>query len=101
MQRKEPLANKGVWHGCLTRKKHFDTSGKSAAQLHHCAICKTAHGAAQQVAIAERKRIQALCLQVLPTTESQHARCLLLFDDRTFVGDVRSSEMCQNRKCFA
>ena len=34
------------------------------------------------------------CLQVLPTTESQHARCLLLFDDRTFVGDVRSSEMC-------
>jgi hypothetical protein len=35
------------------------------------------------------------CLQVLPTTESQRARCLLPFDDRTFVGDVRSSEMCQ------
>jgi len=32
------------------------------------------------------------CLQVLPTTESQHARCLLPFDDRTFVGDVRSSD---------
>jgi hypothetical protein len=25
---------------------------------------------------------------------AKHARCLLLFDDRTFVGDVRSSEMC-------
>jgi len=34
------------------------------------------------------------CLQVLPTTESRHARCLLPFDDRTFVGDVRSSEKC-------
>src|SRR5207248_1293555 len=33
-------------------------------------------------------------LQVLPTTQSQHARCLLPFDDRTFVGDVRSSEIC-------
>ena len=27
--------------------------------------------------------------------ESQHARCLLLFNDQTFVGDVRSSEMSQ------
>ena len=35
------------------------------------------------------------CLQVLPITESHHARCLLLFDDQTFVGDVRSSEMSQ------
>jgi len=25
----------------------------------------------------------------------RHSRCLLPFDDRTFVGDVRSSEMCQ------
>ena len=36
-------------------------------------------------------------LQVLPTTESQHARCLLLFDDRTFVGDISSSEMCHDQ----
>jgi hypothetical protein len=26
-------------------RKHFDTSGKSAALLHHRAISKTAHGA--------------------------------------------------------
>jgi hypothetical protein len=29
----------------LFPRKHFDTSGKSAALLHHRAICKTAHGA--------------------------------------------------------
>src|SRR5882762_10480583 len=31
------------WHRCFERilRKHFDTSGKSAALLHHRAICKT------------------------------------------------------------
>jgi hypothetical protein len=38
----------GRWHGCFTREKHFDTSGKSVAPLHHRAICKTAHGAAHR-----------------------------------------------------
>jgi hypothetical protein len=32
----------------LYPRKHFDTSGKSAAPLHHRAICKTAHGAAHR-----------------------------------------------------
>ena len=31
------------WHGCFERilRKHFDTSGKSVAQVEHCAIYKT------------------------------------------------------------
>jgi hypothetical protein len=32
----------------LYPRKHFDTSGKSAAPFHHRAICKTAHGAAHR-----------------------------------------------------
>ena len=32
----------------LYPRKHFDTSGKSAAPLHHRAICKTAHGTAHR-----------------------------------------------------
>jgi len=32
----------------LYLRKHFDTSGKSAAPFHHRAICKTAHGAAHR-----------------------------------------------------
>jgi hypothetical protein len=46
--RKQPHAKK---HGAagwdvfdLPFKKHFDTSGKSPAQLHHPASCKSAHG---------------------------------------------------------
>jgi hypothetical protein len=33
---------------CEIRRKHFDTSGKSAAQLYRRAICKTAHAAAHR-----------------------------------------------------
>jgi hypothetical protein len=29
-------------------EKHFDSSGKSGALIHHRAICKTAHGAARR-----------------------------------------------------
>src|SRR5947208_1701398 len=38
----------GRQHGCFwaVPPKHFDTSGKSAAQFHHRAICKNAHTAA-------------------------------------------------------
>jgi putative ABC transport system substrate-binding protein len=41
----------------LCPRKHFDTSGKSAAPFHHRAICKTAHGAAHRAlgAIAGQK----------------------------------------------
>jgi hypothetical protein len=47
MQRKEPFEKKGVAGIDVTPQKRFDTSGKSAAHLHHRAICKTAaHGAA-------------------------------------------------------
>ena len=41
-----------VTGGSLARmlypRKHFDTSGKSAAPFHHRAICKTTHGAAHR-----------------------------------------------------
>ena len=47
------------------------------------------------MALATSRPCATACLQVWPTTESHHARCLLLFDDRTFVGDDRSSEKCQ------
>src|SRR5438046_505609 len=43
-----PLKRKGRRHGCFCRKKHFDTSGKSAAQLHHRANCRPAHGPAHR-----------------------------------------------------
>jgi hypothetical protein len=32
----------------LYPRKHFDTSGKSPAPLHHRAICKAAHGIAHR-----------------------------------------------------
>jgi hypothetical protein len=32
----------------LYPRKHFDTSGKSAAPFHHRTICKTADGAAHR-----------------------------------------------------
>src|SRR5207248_3200988 len=75
-----------------TPAKTFDTSGKSPALVHHHAIRKTL------MAPPDNGRFGAIAGKTLPTTESQHARCLLLFDDRTFGGDVRSSEMCQRRK---
>jgi hypothetical protein len=40
--------NGGRRHGCLTRKKHFDTSGKSAAHFHHRANRRPAHGPAHR-----------------------------------------------------
>jgi hypothetical protein len=65
--------------------------------------CRAHHPSLEAQATAGKpawfaREVSKAGLQVLPTTESQHARCLLRFDDRTFVGDVRSSEMCQNRK---
>jgi hypothetical protein len=49
MQRKQPLEKKGVaGMDALAVKKHFDTSGKSLAHLHHPSIWQTACGAAQQ-----------------------------------------------------
>ena len=50
------------------------------------------------MALTERS-VRDGALTGLADTESQPARCLLLFDDRTFFGDVRSSEMGHNRKC--
>jgi hypothetical protein len=49
MQRKEPLEDKGVAGiDALAAKKHFDTSGKSLAHLHHPRIGDTACGTAPQ-----------------------------------------------------
>jgi hypothetical protein len=41
MQSKNP--GPPAWLPRPIPRKHFDTSGKSAAQLHHPAICKRAH----------------------------------------------------------
>jgi hypothetical protein len=43
-----PCKVTGSLEWMLPPRKHFDTSGKSAAPFHHRAICKTAHGPAQR-----------------------------------------------------
>jgi hypothetical protein len=54
----------------LDLQKHFDTSGKSAALLHHRAICKTAHGAAHRAlgAMTGQKSRQ---LKIAPARQSE------------------------------
>jgi hypothetical protein len=45
-------SSRGRWHRCFSLRKHFDTSGKSAAPLHRRAICKIAHALPIEIAVA-------------------------------------------------
>jgi hypothetical protein len=59
-------------------RKHFDTSGKSAALFHRHAICKTAHGPALQGlfgAIAGKNPYPQLKLHRLATANDRRRRC--------------------------
>jgi hypothetical protein len=72
--------------------KHFDTSGKSRALFHHRAIfrsCPVEPGSKRPPLALADGLFGAMTKPKTPTTESQHARCLLLFYDWTFVGDVQ------------